>query len=110
MTYYSYTKMNLLDGFIIAVVVFAIFYIASVTIFKVFTLNYIFNWGEIYHEKVNAENPQKEYIQPKLGEKMNIDSYNYREQTGFYSVLEAFKNINGAFFSGEESDWKKPLN
>ena len=107
MTYYSYTKMNLLDGFILAIVVFAVFYISSITIFKVFTLNYIFNWGNIYDQKVNDPNPQKEFIQPKLGEKINPDHYNYREQTGFYSIMETFKNINGAFFSGEESDWKK---
>ena len=107
MTYYSYTKMNLLDGFILAIVVFAIFYITSITIFKVFTLNYIFNWGNIYDKKVNDPNPKKEFIQPKLDEKINPDYYNYREQTGFYSIMEIFKNINGAFFSGEESDWKK---
>ena len=107
MTYYSYTKMNLLDGFILAIVVFAVFYITSITIFKVFTLNYIFNWGNIYDKKVNEPNPKKEFIQPKLGEKINPDYYNYREQTGFYSIMEIFKNINGAFFSGEESDWKK---
>lgn len=107
MTYYSYTKMNLLDGFILAIVVFAIFYITSITIFKVFTLNYIFNWGNIYDKKVNDPNPKKEFIQPKLDEKINPDYYNYREQTGFYSIMETFKNINGAFFSGEESDWKK---
>lgn len=107
MTYYSYTKMNLLDGFILAIVVFAVFYITSITIFKVFTLNYIFNWGNIYDKKVNDPNPKKEFIQPKLGEKINPDYYNYREQTGFYSIMEIFKNINGAFFFGEESDWKK---
>jgi hypothetical protein len=59
MTYYSYTKMNLLDGFILAIVVFAVFYISSITIFKVFTLNYIFNWGNIYDQKVNDPNPKK---------------------------------------------------
>ena len=107
MTYYTYTKMNLLDGFFIAVVVFAIFYIGSISIFKLFTLNYIFNWGQIYHEKVNAKNPLKAYIQPKIDDKINADEYNFREETGFYSVLETFKNINGAFLSGEESDWKK---
>ena len=57
MTYYTYTKMNLLDGFLLYCSI--LYFILNISIFKLFTLNYIFNWGQIYHEKVNAKNPKK---------------------------------------------------
>jgi len=107
MTYYSYTKMNLLDGFLVALVVFIVFYTASIGIFKVFTLNYVFTWGQKYFEEVNKKDPLPVYVQPKMGDKIDSDEYNFRKQIGFYSVMEMYKNINGAFLSGEgNTNWK----
>jgi hypothetical protein len=106
MTYYSYTKMNLLDGFLVAIVLFIVFYLSSIGIFKVFTLNYIFKGGQQYDDAVNKEKPEKVYIQPKEDNKIDANDYKFREQIGFYNVMEMYKNINGAFFSAGNNNWK----
>lgn len=95
MTYYSYLKMNLLNGFIVAIVVFLIFFVASIGIFKVFTLNHIFDKGQKYLKDID----KYKKLDPET-----------RSSIGFDNILFMFDNINNSFFAfSKKNDYESRL-
>ena len=86
---YSYDKYSILTGIILGVIIFALFFAGSYSIYKFYTLNIVFKKAKYYIDLLS--NPDK-----RDKEKNQVISE--KDDNGFAYVLRMVDNLNYALF------------